>query len=70
MPAFGGKGADPNDSWRLVAFIRHLPKLTPEELARMEELNPRSREELERERAEEEFLRGGSTPSPVKGHTH
>jgi mono/diheme cytochrome c family protein len=70
MPAFGGGEADPNDSWRLVAFIRHLPKLTAEELARMEELNPRSPAEREQERAEEEFLRGGSTPPPPKGHTH
>lgn len=70
MPAFGGEGSDPNDSWRLVAFIRHLPRLTPDELARMERLNPKSPEEIEQERTEEEFLRGGSTPERPKGHTH
>jgi len=70
MPAFGGADTDPNDSWRLVAFIRHLPQLTPEELARMVQLNPKSSEEFERERAEQEFLQGGSTSPPPKGHTH
>lgn len=70
MPAFGGEGADPNDSWKLVAFIRHLPTLTAEELTQMEALNPKSPAELEQERTEEAFLRGGSTRAPGKGHTH
>jgi mono/diheme cytochrome c family protein len=70
MPAFGEQGTDPNDSWRLVAFIRHLPKLTPAELTQMEALNPKSAEELNEEKAEEEFLRGGSTATPRRGHTH
>jgi mono/diheme cytochrome c family protein len=29
-------------SWHLVHFIRHLPKLTPEEIKQMEALNPKS----------------------------
>ena len=71
MPAFGGQDSDPDETWPLVSFIRHLPTLTPEELARMEELNPKSPEELEQERAEQRFLEGGgSTPAPPKGHTH
>lgn len=43
MPAFGGTGGehDVQDSWRLVQFIRHLPKITDKELAAMEKLNPR-----------------------------
>ena len=68
MPAFGGPDTDANDSWRLVAFIRHLPRVTPAELLRMEELNPKSADEREQERTEEEFLRGG--PPPTKGHAH
>jgi mono/diheme cytochrome c family protein len=70
MPAFGGAGADPNDSWRLVTFIRHLPRVTAQELAEMEELNPVSPAELERRREEEQFLRGGSTPPRPREHTH
>jgi mono/diheme cytochrome c family protein len=44
MPAFGGTGAEhgEQDSWRLVQFIRHLPKITEKELAEMEKLNPRA----------------------------
>jgi mono/diheme cytochrome c family protein len=43
MPAFGGTGGehDVQDSWRLVQFIRHLPKMTDKDLAAMEKLNPR-----------------------------
>ncbi len=44
MPAFGGAGGEHggDDSWRLVQFIRHLPKITTAELAAMEKLNPRA----------------------------
>jgi mono/diheme cytochrome c family protein len=50
MPAFGD---DPDhgedDTWRLVLFIRHIPKLTKAELAEMEKLNPKSPAEHEHE---------------------
>jgi mono/diheme cytochrome c family protein len=44
MPAFGGPGGEhgEEDSWRLVQFIRHLPKQTPQDIAEMEKLNPRA----------------------------
>jgi mono/diheme cytochrome c family protein len=60
MPAFGepGKEAEDKDSWNLVHFIRRLPKLTPEELEEMEDLNPRSPEEFRREEETRRFLRG------------
>ena len=45
MPAFADH--DATDAWRLVQFIRHLPKLTPQELAEMEKLNPRAPAEAE-----------------------
>ena len=42
MPAFGD---DPDhgeeDTWKLVLFIRHIPRLTKEELTEMEKLNPK-----------------------------
>lgn len=41
--AGGEHGGD--DSWRLVQFIRHLPKITDQELAEMAKLNPRSPED-------------------------
>jgi hypothetical protein len=47
MPAWGsGSDHDTEDSWKLVRFIRHLPKLTTEEEAKMQELNPKSPDEL------------------------
>jgi len=60
MPAWGSDDADDaTDNWRLVAFIRHLPDLTPGELAEMQQLNPKSAAERRQERAIEEFLNGG-----------
>ena len=56
MPAFGnGTAESAYGSWGLVHFIRHLPKLTPEEIADMENLNPKSPEEC----MEAAFLAGG-----------
>jgi mono/diheme cytochrome c family protein len=63
MPAFGEPGDDDVDSWKLVVFIRHLPSLTQSEELEMAKLNPKSPEEREEELQEEEFLRGGSSPS-------
>ncbi len=36
MPAFGGEDS-PQEIWHLVAFLRRLPQLSPEELKRMRE---------------------------------
>jgi mono/diheme cytochrome c family protein len=59
MPAFAtGTPDGEQESWRLVHFIRRLPRLSAPELERMEELNPRSPEEIRQEIAEEQFLRG------------
>ena len=41
MPAWGdGSPKGEELGWKLVHFIRHLPKLSPEELSEMEGLNP------------------------------
>ena len=55
MPAWGDASShDDAENWKLVHFIRHLPKLTPEEITQMERLNPKSPDE----RQEDEFLHG------------
>jgi hypothetical protein len=41
-------------------FCRHLPSLSAGEIKEMEKLNPKSPDDLEEERQEEEFLKGGS----------
>jgi hypothetical protein len=61
------------ESWRLVHFIRHLPKLTAEELEEMESLNPRPAEEIRQQMEENEFLKGGGdrpAVTPEKPHKH
>jgi len=62
MPAWGdGTAESAHGSWTLVHFIRHLPKLTDEELSTMKRLNPRPHAEWEQLREEEAFL---AAPSP------
>ena len=68
MPAWG-QGNDDSDSWKLVLFIRHLPRLTPAEEKEMEQLNPKSPADLREEREEEDFLKGGAPPQE-HDHTH
>jgi mono/diheme cytochrome c family protein len=57
MPAWGTEQKD-DDSWKLVVFIRHLPKLTPAEEREMEALNPKGPAEKEEQQEEEQFLNG------------
>jgi len=45
MPAFGSGKSDANpagekQTWDLVTFVRHLPRLTPDELGYMQSVNP------------------------------
>jgi mono/diheme cytochrome c family protein len=69
MPGWGdGTAQSAYGSWSLVHFIRHLPKLTPEEIAEMEALNPKSPAEWEQIQAEREFLEGGSPLQPAAAH--
>ncbi|HUP50145.1 MAG TPA: c-type cytochrome [Thermoanaerobaculia bacterium] len=59
MPGWGnGTAASGKGSWELVHLIRHLPQITPEEIAEMERLNPKSPAEFERMQEEEAFLGG------------
>ena len=59
MPGFGsGTAESAYGSWGLVHFIRHLPKLTPEEIAEMQKLNPKSPAEWQQIQEEEAFLAG------------
>ncbi len=71
MPAFGDPGDDDVDSWKLVAFIRHLPQLIPAEETEMQSLNPKSPDEIQEEKEEEEFLKGdaqSATPATTMHH--
>lgn len=72
MPAWGGPRSA-EGSWELVHFIRHLPRLTAEEQARMEALNPRSPAEW-RAREKQDASSRGEAPAPPapehRGHAH
>ena len=74
MPAFGGTGTEhgnPEDSWKLVHFIRHLPALTAEERMEMEKYNPKGPDDRQEEQDEEDFLKGGTAkPSAKPEHHH
>jgi mono/diheme cytochrome c family protein len=60
MPGWStGTKEGETSSWHLVQFIRHLPKLTGEEVELMEELNPKSPQEVRQQIEEEKFLQGG-----------
>ena len=67
MPAWGDpeSKSDDESSWKLVHFIRHLPRLTPREIQEMERLNPKSHGHEEMSATDEEsFLRGEDEPAP------
>lgn len=70
MPAWGSVGAgDGNqDSWKLVLFIRHLPSMTAQEAEQMQKLNSKTIQELEEEKAEQEFLNGSAPPEAASEH--
>ncbi|MEI9980383.1 MAG: c-type cytochrome [Edaphobacter sp.] len=67
MPAFGDPGDSDMDTWRLVTFIRHLPQLTSAEELEMEDLNPKSPDEMQEDQEEQNFLNG--TPAQPKRNT-
>lgn len=63
MPAFGdGSAESAYQSWTLVHFVRHLPRITAGELAEMERLNPKSPDQYEQMKREEAFLAGEEVP--------
>jgi hypothetical protein len=75
MPAWGDGTRDgERASWGLVLFIRRLPRLTPEDIERMEALNPRTPAEFREEEEARRFLAGEEAPSntaaPPKEHGH
>jgi mono/diheme cytochrome c family protein len=73
MPAWGnGTPEGERDSWGLVHFVRRLPKLTPEEIERMESLNPKTPAQFKEEEEARRFLQGDASgptsAAPKKGH--
>lgn len=72
MPAFGRDTDDEADAegWALVHFIRHLPGITPGELSKMKDMNPKSPMAVAREERLRKFLRGDDGQSAEDDHKH
>jgi mono/diheme cytochrome c family protein len=75
MPSFStGTIEGEESSWHLVNFIRHLPKLTPEQIQEMEAMNPRPPAEIRQEIEAERFLAGEdpapAVSEPAPSHAH
>lgn len=68
MPAWGnGTPEGEASSWALVHFIRRLPALSPDDIARMQELNPKSPAEFREEEEARRFLAGDEpTKTPAR----
>jgi mono/diheme cytochrome c family protein len=66
MPAWGtGTPEGERESWGLVHLVRRLPRLTSEEIERMESLTPKTPAQLQEEEETRRFLEGDDTkPSP------
>jgi len=59
MPGWStGTAAGEESTWHLVHFLRHLPRLSADELEGMKARNPRSPAEIRAELEEERFLSG------------
>ena len=67
MPAWGDAHENDEESWALVAFIRHLPQVSADELREMESLNPKGPGDRAEEQDEESFLDGSDGAAPDGG---
>jgi mono/diheme cytochrome c family protein len=71
MPGWGnGTPEGERESWALVHFVRGLPKLTDEDIERMEALNPKSPGELKEDEEARRFLEGDAKPSEGSPQDH
>jgi mono/diheme cytochrome c family protein len=72
MPGWGnGTPEGERESWALLHFVRRLPKLSPEEIERMETLNPKTADQWREEEEARRFLSGADEkPSVTPEHKH
>ena len=69
MPAWGAGNPDKDiESWQLVHFVRHLPDITPEEIAQMKALNPMTAQARAKQEALGRFLAGEDFEPPTEHH--
>ena len=68
MPAFGGEDS-PESIWALVSFTRRLPKLTPEEIKQLQEMEEGGKTEMDEKSAAPEPA-GSKEKRAPKPHSH
>ncbi len=69
MPAWGDDDPEKDtESWTLVHFVRHLPKVTPEEIAKMKTLNPMTTQARTEQEAMDAFLAGEDFEPTAESH--
>lgn len=66
MPAWGEEHGNGEETWALVAFIRHLPEVGPDELREMKKMNPKGPGEQSEEDQEKQFLEGADEGTAVE----
>ena len=72
MPAWATGSPDgQRASWGLAHFIRRLPTLPEDEIARMDQVNPRAAEQWREEEEARRFLAGEEVkPATARPHEH
>ena len=75
MPGWGdGTAESAYGSWTLVHFIRHLPKITPNEIEEMAKMNPitpgEMKEQMQDEQSDESFLNEGGADASSNSTQH
>jgi mono/diheme cytochrome c family protein len=72
MPAFstGDEHGGSEESWKLVHFIRHLPRISAEEQIEMERYNPKGPDERKEEQQENDFLNGATPAQKPESQNH
>jgi mono/diheme cytochrome c family protein len=71
MPAWGtGTPESERESWALVHFIRRLPKLTAEDIERIEQLTPRTAQQWREDEEARRFLAGEDVKTAPAPHKH
>lgn len=56
MPAWGESGDKDKETWALVAFIRRLPRLRPDQVEAMKAMNPVSASAIRAKQDEDKYL--------------
>src|SRR4029079_6492459 len=69
MPRWGCALHEGDSSWKLVRFIRHMPKVSEAEIEHMKQLNPKGPDEWKEQQDGKQFLEAEKPPAKP-AHKH